>query len=99
MGFIFTVRACGYLLGSVAAGLLTDRYPARSKLWIALSLLATAGGAAAVPLSRRSVLGSWVGVRRLFHLSVFLTASRIVLPKILVLTRCPIPRSGIATVP
>ena len=60
MGLIFTVRACGYLLGSVAAGLLTDRYPARSKLWIALSLLATAGGAAAVPLSRRSVLGSWV---------------------------------------
>ena len=35
---------------------------------------------------RRSVLGSWVGVRRLFHLSFFLTASRMVLPKILVLT-------------
>ena len=32
----------------------------------------------------RSVLGSWVGMRRTFHLSVFLTASRMVLPKILV---------------
>ena len=32
------------------------------------------------------VLGSWVGVRRLLHLSLFLTASRMVLPKILVLT-------------
>ena len=32
------------------------------------------------------VLGSWVGVRRLFHRSLFLTASRMVLPKILVLT-------------
>ena len=27
------------------------------------------------------VLGSWVGVRRLFHLSLFLTASRMVLPQ------------------
>ena len=34
----------------------------------------------------RSVLGSWVGARRLSHLSVLLTASRMVLPKILVLT-------------
>ena len=33
-----------------------------------------------------SVLGYWVGARRLFHLSVFLSASRMVLPKILVLT-------------
>ena len=33
----------------------------------------------------RSVLGSWVGVRRLFHHSLFLTASRMVLLKILVL--------------
>ena len=32
------------------------------------------------------VLGSWVGVRCPFHLSLFLTASRVVLPKILVLT-------------
>ena len=29
----------------------------------------------------RSVLGSWVGVRRLFRLSLFLTASRMVLPQ------------------
>ena len=29
----------------------------------------------------RSVLGSWVGVRRLFHHSLFLTASRMVLPQ------------------
>ena len=28
-----------------------------------------------------SVLGSWVGVRRPFHLSLFLTASRMVLPQ------------------
>ena len=35
----------------------------------------------------RSVLGSWVGVRRLFHRSLFLSASRVVLPKILVLHR------------
>ena len=34
----------------------------------------------------RSVLGSWVGVRRLSHISLFLPASRMVLPKILVLT-------------
>ena len=34
-------------------------------------------------LALRSVLGSWVGVRHIFHLSVFLTASRMVLPKIL----------------
>ena len=33
-----------------------------------------------------SVLGYWVGVRRLLNLSVFLAASRMVLPKILVLT-------------
>ena len=33
-----------------------------------------------------SVLGSWVGVRRLFQHSLFLTAYRMVLPKILVLT-------------
>ena len=32
-----------------------------------------------------AVLGSWVGVRRLFRHSLFLTASRMVLPKILVL--------------
>ena len=32
-----------------------------------------------------SVLGSWVGVRRPFHLPLFLTAPRMVLPKILVL--------------
>ena len=32
----------------------------------------------------RSVLGSWVGVRRLLHHSLFLTASRMVLPNILV---------------
>ena len=32
------------------------------------------------------VLGSWVGVRRLIHHSLFPTASRMVLPKILVLT-------------
>ena len=38
---------------------------------------------------RRSVLGSWVGVRRLFHISLFLAAPRVVLPKILVLTRVP----------
>ena len=31
------------------------------------------------------VLGYWVGARRPFHLSLFLTASRMVLPKILVL--------------
>ena len=35
--------------------------------------------------SVRPVLGSRVGVRRLFHLSLSLTASRVVLPKILVL--------------
>ena len=35
---------------------------------------------------RGSVLGSWVGVRRPFHLFLFLFASRMVLPKILVLT-------------
>ena len=29
----------------------------------------------------RSVLGSWVGVRRRFHLFLFLTASRMVLPQ------------------
>ena len=29
----------------------------------------------------RPVLGSWVGVRRIFHLSLFLTASRMVLPQ------------------
>ena len=32
------------------------------------------------------VLGSWVGERRLFHHYLFLSASRVVLPKILVLT-------------
>ena len=37
------------------------------------------------------VLGSWVGVRRLSHLSFFPTASRVVLPKILVLTCAPVP--------
>ena len=37
-------------------------------------------------MATASVLGSWVGVRRIFHLSLFLTASRMVLPKILVLT-------------
>ena len=29
----------------------------------------------------RSVLGSWVSVRQLFHLSLFLTASRMVSPR------------------
>ena len=51
-----------------------------------------------------SVLGSWVGARRLLYHFLFLTASRVVLPKILVLTRlgrfypwswhcvgCPVP--------
>ena len=40
----------------------------------------------------QSVLGSWVCVQRLFHVFLFLTASRMVLPKILVLkgqTECP----------
>ena len=32
-----------------------------------------------------AVLGSWVGVRRILQLSLLLTASRVVLPKILVL--------------
>ena len=32
------------------------------------------------------VLGSWVGARRRFRLSLFLTVSRVALPKILVLT-------------
>ena len=36
--------------------------------------------------AHRSVLGSWVAVRRLLHHYLFLTASRMVLPKILVLT-------------
>ena len=36
-------------------------------------------GTAVLALGDRSVLGSWVGVRRLFHLSLFLTASRMVL--------------------
>ena len=35
---------------------------------------------------RCSVPGSWVGVRRRFHFSLFLTSSRMALPKILVLT-------------
>ena len=38
----------------------------------------------------RPVLGSWVGVRRLLHHSLFLTAPRVVLPKILVLTLTPL---------
>ena len=45
------------------------------------------------------VLGSWVGVQRRFHLSLFLTASRMVLPKILVLTstrRGPAPHRRVA---
>ena len=41
--------------------------------------------------SRRSVLGYWVGVRRLLHLAVFRAASRMVLPKILVLTPSHLP--------
>ena len=55
---------------------------------------ARGGGAS---LATRSVLGYWVGVRRLSHLSLFLTAYRMVLPKILVLTpRCagPVACSG-----
>ena len=37
------------------------------------------------PERTQSVLGSWVCVRHLFHVFLFLTASRMVLPKILVL--------------
>ena len=45
------------------------------------------------PSQARSLeLGSWVGERRLYQLFLFLTASRMVLPKILVLT-APTPRS------
>ena len=50
-------------------------------LWAAALILCSFGQA--VP--PRAVLGSWVGARRLFHIPVFLTASRVVLPKILVL--------------
>ena len=50
-----------------------------SRLPHAIGLVTAADWAA------RSVLGSWVGVRRLFHLSLSLTAYRMVLPKILVL--------------
>ena len=41
--------------------------------------------AAGVDQVLHSVLGFRVGIRRIFHLSLFLTASRVVLPKILVL--------------
>ncbi len=34
-----------------------------------------------IAMGSRTVLGSWVGVRRLFHLSLFLTAYRMVLPQ------------------
>ena len=40
---------------------------------------------AARPAVQQIALGYWVGVRRLFHYSLFLTTSRTVLPKILVL--------------
>ena len=42
---------------------------------------AAAGTGASAELHTRSVLGSWVGVRRLFQLSLFLTAPRMVLPQ------------------
>ena len=45
----------------------------------------------------RSVLGYyWVGARRLLHLSLFLAASRMVLPKILVLTPSYLPTQLLA---
>ena len=55
--------------------------------------MASALGSEAEELLRRgerSVLGSWVGVRRLFHLSLFLAAYRVVLPEILVLPPHPL---------
>ena len=45
------------------------------------------------------VLGSWVGARRAFHLSLFLTAPRMALPKILVLGGNDGPSRGAAPRP
>ena len=47
---------------------------------------AARAGGIAPGLYFRSVLGSWVGVWRLLHLSLVLTAPRVALPKIIVLT-------------
>ena len=51
----------------------------------ALTVASDARVEAALQHRVRSVLGSWVDIRRLSHLSLFLAASRMVLPKILVL--------------
>ena len=53
--------------------------------------VASAAGSGAIAARARSVLGYWVGVRRLSHLFLFLTAYRMVLPKILALTLFPPP--------